>query len=58
MFNSVPRDQNSSILQVMNTETREEMQYRNPPETEFQRYIRSTEYGNSASFEYIICDES
>lgn len=31
----------------MNTETRDEMPYQNPPETEFQRYIRSTKYGNS-----------
>jgi len=32
----------------MNTETREQMPYKSSPETEFQRYIRSTKYGNSA----------
>ncbi|TKY58485.1 DNA (cytosine-5)-methyltransferase CMT2 [Spatholobus suberectus] len=41
---TVIQDAISDLPAVLNTETREEMSYRNPPETEFQRYIRSTKY--------------
>ncbi|XP_020227440.1 DNA (cytosine-5)-methyltransferase CMT2 isoform X2 [Cajanus cajan] len=41
---TVIQDAISDLPAVKNTETRDEMPYRNPPETEFQRYIRSTKY--------------
>ncbi|MCH82561.1 DNA (cytosine-5)-methyltransferase CMT2-like [Trifolium medium] len=44
----VIQDAISDLPPVTNFETRDEMSYRNPPETEFQRYIRSTKNGNSA----------
>ncbi|XP_027346468.1 DNA (cytosine-5)-methyltransferase CMT2 [Abrus precatorius] len=41
---TVVQDAISDLPAVENSETREEMPYQNPPETEFQRYIRSTKY--------------
>ncbi|XP_022638588.1 DNA (cytosine-5)-methyltransferase CMT2 isoform X3 [Vigna radiata var. radiata] len=41
---TVIQDAISDLPAVMNTETREQMPYQSPPETEFQRYIRSTKY--------------
>ncbi|CAJ2636066.1 unnamed protein product [Trifolium pratense] len=38
----VIQDAISDLPPVTNFETRDEMSYQNPPETEFQRYIRST----------------
>ncbi|KAK7346247.1 hypothetical protein VNO80_20762 [Phaseolus coccineus] len=46
---TVIQDAISDLPAVMNTETREEMPYRSPPETEFQRYIRSTKYEMTGS---------
>ncbi|KAK7360619.1 hypothetical protein VNO77_02626 [Canavalia gladiata] len=46
---TVIQDAISDLPAVENTETREEMPYRNPPETEFQRYIRSTKYEMTGS---------
>ncbi|MED6220065.1 MAD2L1-binding protein [Stylosanthes scabra] len=43
------QDAISDLPAVSNHETCEEIPYTNPPETEFQRYIRSTKYGNSAT---------
>ncbi|XP_023889465.2 DNA (cytosine-5)-methyltransferase CMT2 [Quercus suber] len=42
----VLQDAISDLPQVTSFETREEMSYQKPPETDFQRYIRSTRYGN------------
>ncbi|KAE9607860.1 putative DNA (cytosine-5-)-methyltransferase [Lupinus albus] len=38
------QDAISDLPAVTNSETRDEMSYKNPPETELQRYIRSTKY--------------
>ncbi|KAL5550863.1 hypothetical protein UlMin_001039 [Ulmus minor] len=38
----VLQDAISDLPDISNKETREEMSYQNPPETDFQRYIRST----------------
>ncbi|WVZ24126.1 hypothetical protein V8G54_002670 [Vigna mungo] len=46
---TVIQDAISDLPAVMNTETREQMPYQSPPETEFQRYIRSTEYDMTGS---------
>ncbi|KAL5172713.1 DNA (cytosine-5)-methyltransferase CMT2 [Glycine soja] len=46
---TVIQDAISDLPAVMNTETRDEMPYQNPPETEFQRYIRSTKYEMTGS---------
>ncbi|KAK7386807.1 hypothetical protein VNO78_27143 [Psophocarpus tetragonolobus] len=46
---TVIQDAISDLPAVMNTETRDEMPYGNPPETEFQRYIRSTMYEMTGS---------
>ncbi|CAJ1942125.1 unnamed protein product [Sphenostylis stenocarpa] len=46
---TVIQDAISDLPAVMHTETRDEMPYRNPPETEFQRYIRSTKYEMTGS---------
>ncbi|KAF5197804.1 DNA (cytosine-5)-methyltransferase CMT2, partial [Thalictrum thalictroides] len=35
----------SDLPDVKNDEVREEMSYKTPPQTEFQKYIRSSEYG-------------
>ncbi|KEH20304.1 DNA (cytosine-5)-methyltransferase [Medicago truncatula] len=40
----VIQDAISDLPPVTNFETRDEMPYQNPPETEFQRYIRSTKH--------------
>ncbi|KAK7844938.1 dna (cytosine-5)-methyltransferase cmt2 [Quercus suber] len=40
----VLQDAISDLPQVTSFETREEMSYQKPPETDFQRYIRSTRY--------------
>ncbi|KAL1370753.1 DNA (cytosine-5)-methyltransferase CMT2 isoform X2 [Arachis hypogaea] len=45
----VLQDAISDLPAVTNRETCEEMPYRNPPETEFQRYIRSTKYEMTGS---------
>ncbi|KAI4327996.1 hypothetical protein L6164_020396 [Bauhinia variegata] len=45
----VLRDAISDLPAVTNDETREEMSYQDPPETELQRYIRSTEYEMTGS---------
>ncbi|KAL5063487.1 hypothetical protein RYX36_025224 [Vicia faba] len=45
----VIQDAISDLPPVTNFETREEMAYKNPPETEFQRYIRSTKYEMTGS---------
>ncbi|RVX01352.1 DNA (cytosine-5)-methyltransferase CMT2 [Vitis vinifera] len=46
----VLRDAISDLPAVTNYETRDEMLYGKPPETEFQKYIRSTKDGNVLSF--------
>ncbi|XP_022145325.1 DNA (cytosine-5)-methyltransferase CMT2 isoform X2 [Momordica charantia] len=38
------QDAISDLPAVLNSESREKMSYEKPPETEFQRYIRSSEY--------------
>ncbi|XP_061366896.1 DNA (cytosine-5)-methyltransferase CMT2 [Gastrolobium bilobum] len=45
----VIQDAISDLPAVTNCETREEMSYQNLPQTEFQRYIRSTEYEMTGS---------
>ncbi|XWS49335.1 hypothetical protein CRYUN_Cryun13aG0154800 [Craigia yunnanensis] len=45
----VLRDAISDLPAVANSETREEMSYGKPPETEFQRYIRSSKYEMTGS---------
>ncbi|XP_057415926.1 DNA (cytosine-5)-methyltransferase CMT2-like isoform X2 [Lotus japonicus] len=45
----VIQDAISDLPAVTNFETRDQMSYCNPPETEFQRYIRSTEYEMTGS---------
>ncbi|CAK8562024.1 unnamed protein product [Lathyrus sativus] len=45
----VIQDAISDLPPVTNFETRDEMAYKNPPETEFQRYIRSTKYEMTGS---------
>ncbi|XP_059441430.1 DNA (cytosine-5)-methyltransferase CMT2 isoform X2 [Corylus avellana] len=45
----VLQDAISDLPAVTNFETREEMSYQKPPETEFQRYIRSTRYEMTGS---------
>ena len=42
------------ILQVTNNETREQMAYQMPPETEFQKYMRLTKDGNEILSEFIL----
>ncbi|BAT75263.1 hypothetical protein LR48_Vigan01g165500 [Vigna angularis] len=46
---TVIQDAISDLPAVMNSETREQMPYQSPPETEFQRYIRSTKYEMTGS---------
>ncbi|KAL2333947.1 hypothetical protein Fmac_015160 [Flemingia macrophylla] len=48
----VIQDAISDLPDVANSETRDEMPYRKPPETEFQRYIRSTKYEMTGSRSY------
>ncbi|BBH02770.1 hypothetical protein Prudu_013445 [Prunus dulcis] len=43
----VLHDAISDLPAVTNDETSEEMSYQKPPGTDFQRYIRSTQYGLS-----------
>ncbi|KAK7844971.1 dna (cytosine-5)-methyltransferase cmt2 [Quercus suber] len=45
----VLQDAISDLPQVTSFETREEMSYQKPPETDFQRYIRSTRYEMTGS---------
>ncbi|XP_012573783.1 DNA (cytosine-5)-methyltransferase CMT2 isoform X2 [Cicer arietinum] len=45
----VIQDAISDLPPITNFETRDEMSYQNPPETEFQRYIRSTKYEMTGS---------
>ncbi|XP_058768023.1 DNA (cytosine-5)-methyltransferase CMT2-like isoform X1 [Vicia villosa] len=45
----VIQDAISDLPPVTNFETRDEMPYEKPPETEFQRYIRSTKYEMTGS---------
>ncbi|KAH7514814.1 hypothetical protein FEM48_Zijuj11G0130500 [Ziziphus jujuba var. spinosa] len=45
----VLQDAISELPAVTNDETREEMPYQNPPETEFQRFIRSTKFEMTGS---------
>lgn len=42
------------LLKVTIHETREEMSYKTPPETEFQKYIRATKYGKCFLLYQII----
>ncbi|RDY09025.1 DNA (cytosine-5)-methyltransferase CMT2, partial [Mucuna pruriens] len=46
---TVIQDAISDLPAVLNTEACDEMPYQNPPETEFQRYIRSTKYEMTGS---------
>ncbi|KAK8614291.1 hypothetical protein V6N13_122655 [Hibiscus sabdariffa] len=48
------RDAISDLPPVANDEAREEMKYEKPPETDFQRYIRSTMTGTALDIATII----
>lgn len=61
---AVLRDAISDLPDVTGQEVREQMSYKKPPETEFQKYIRSSEYdmmcstshGLKKSRKQILCD--
>lgn len=47
---------NNWIPQVTNYESLDEMPYSRPPETEFQKYIRSTKHGKML-FILVLCTD-